>query len=364
MTISSNNSNTVITKNTCNLSSVPSEGCYKLSIVRQHSLEVDSFVENGQQKNVHYVIKNSAFVLEVALRKMDKSSPLSPSSNTTSSPIKLESGDNNSSLSLDFNKVTIEAELLYDCEGDKSVFKVRSRPLSTKGIVNPTSPCLCKLETIVEVLSSQHEDMNFKIKLTVVDSTTRKKLDFIAPVYSAPFQVISKPEVLIKKRQRSKKGTRNKTKQDQILEALARIEKKQSSQQSQIDYLLGIRSNDNDSSSSFQTVCTPPVVGQKRPFFDNQTTSSVPSLETSYFQFLAAYDRVKRSERPAKLRKLFSNSTPTDLTNFMEASQYLQSQQYHLQTQTITPQEPQPVLFSAEDINLGPSLEQLLADLS
>lgn len=361
--ITKHNSNPAITKSTsCNLTPVEYDGSYKLSILRQHSLEVDSFVENGRQKSVHYVIKNSAFVLEVVLRKIDRNG-------STKNPTDSE---------LDFRKITLEASLLYDCEEDKPVMKVRSRPLTTRGQVSPTTPTACKLETTIEVLSSQHEDMNFKIKLFAVDSGTGKRLEHIAPVYSAPIQVISKPEVLVKKRQRSKKAPRKQTKQDQILEILSRMEAKQVSQQSQIDNLIANQNQMghvtsrptptfHDTKNFNYSVHSPGIhssVGSKRPFssISNQNHDQVPSLESAYFQFLSAYNHVKRHERPTKLRKLFANTAPSDLSNFVEAAALLQSQPYFQPQTTQTPSISEDFDFSA--ISDTTNLEQLFEDLS
>jgi len=353
------NPNTVVTKS---LSPVVFEGNYKLSLVNQHSLEVESFVENGRQKSVHYVIKNSAFVIEVALRKLERST-------NQNSDTKHRDSD------LDFRKITLEAALLYDCEEDKPVMKVRSRPLTTRGLVNPATPNVCKLETTIEVLSSQHEDMNFKIKLFAVDTATGKRIDGISPVYSAPIQVISKPEVLVKKKQRTKKGPRNKTKQDQILEILSRMESKQNAQQSQIDSLLATQSvqlnprvhpaqppriTQAAHTSTFidsTPASAPGHLGKKN--FSSFCAYEEPDLESSYFQFLQAYGRVKRHERPSKLRKLFANTSPSDLSNFMEASSYLQSQQY---ISPPTQQEHSPFTF-LEDNNSA-SFDQLFAELN
>merc|ERR1712137_766200 len=107
----------------------------------------------------------SAFAIEIALRK------------TEMTPSTLGSADTPATgHSLDFTKITLEATLLYDCDKeDRPVVQVRSRPLTTRGLVNPKSPSACRLETVVEALSSRHEDMSFKIKLAAVDMTTKKE---------------------------------------------------------------------------------------------------------------------------------------------------------------------------------------------
>merc|ERR1712137_1036381 len=215
----------------------------------------------------------------------------------------------------------------------------------------------CKLETTIEVLSSQHEDMNFKIKLFAVDTATGKRIDGISPVYSAPIQVISKPEVLVKKKQRTKKGPRNKTKQAQIDSLLAT----QSVQLNpRVHPAQPPRITQAAHTSTFidsTPASAPGHLGKKN--FSSFCAYEEPDLESSYFQFLQAYGRVKRHERPSKLRKLFANTSPSDLSNFMEASSYLQSQQY---ISPPTQQEHSPFTF-LEDNNSA-SFDQLFAELN
>lgn len=267
----------------------------QLVILRQHSLEVEQFVENGQPKSVHYVIKNSAFVLEVALRGMER-----VSSTFTGTPPVLE-GE-----TLDFNKITLEASLLYDCRDEKEVACVKVQPLTYRGIVKKSNPSVCYLEATVKVLSSQHEDMNFKLKFTAVDNQTKRPIPEIAPVFSEPLQVISKPEVLKKKNQpRSTTPRKNKTKSELILETLARIEATQALQQKQIDNIIG---GDKKSGSTEKL----PKLGKRA--FGETTSSSVAtkSLELAYQQFLSAYRALPLEERPTKIQKIVASGTESD----------------------------------------------------
>ena len=276
----------------------------QLAILRQHSLEVEQFVENGQPKSVHYVIKNSAFVLEVALRGMERVN----STFTGNSPVL--DGE-----TLDFNKITLEASLLYDCRDEKEVACVKVQPLTYRGIVKKSNPSVCYLEATVKVLSSQHEDMNFKLKFIAVDNQTKRPIPEISPVYSEPLQVISKPEVLKKKNQpRSNTPRKNKTKSELILETLARIEATQAVQQRQIDNILGGEKPTVTPLKQSVLGSGLPKLG-KRPLAE--TTNTAPkSLEVAYQQLLAAYRATPAEERPAKMQKILSTSTETDVTTW------------------------------------------------
>lgn len=276
----------------------------QLVILRQHSLEVEQFVENGQPKSVHYVIKNSAFVLEVALRGMER-----VNSTFTGTPPVLD-GE-----TLDFNKITLEASLLYDCRDEKEVACVKVQPLTYRGIVKKSNPSVCYLEATVKVLSSQHEDMNFKLKFIAVDNQTKRPITEISPVYSEPLQVISKPEVLKKKNQpRSNTPRKNKTKSELILETLARIEATQALQQRQIDNILGDKPSVSPVQKPSVLSSVLPKLG-KRPLLET-TNSSQKSLEVAYQQFLAAYRAVPSDERPAKMQKILSSSSDADITTW------------------------------------------------
>jgi len=318
------------------------DNAYRLSITRLQSYEVDSIIENGQQKNVHYVIKGSAFAIEIALRK------------TEMTPSTLGSADTPATgHSLDFTKITLEATLLYDCDKeDRPVVQVRSRPLTTRGLVNPKSPSACRLETVVEALSSRHEDMSFKIKLAAVDMTTKKKIMAIPPVYTEPFQVISKPDVLLKKKQKSRKLPRKptQTKQDQVLEVLQRMEAQQAQQQSQLNFLM--------SQYAAQAQMA------HHPF-----QSAEPPLDQAFSQFVGAVNRIPKHERPSKLRKLFAESNPSDVLTFSETVDFLpgdhrvgmsaMSHTPHANANDFLP----PPAASTPTHDLGPTFDELLADL-
>jgi len=261
-----------------------SKSC-QLAVLRQHSLEVDEFVENGQPKSVHYVVKNSAFVLEVAL-KNDRGS-----SSFVSSPLTKESD------TLDFNKITLETKLLYDCRDEKEVACVKVQPLTYRGVVKKSNPSVCFLEATIKVLSSQHEDMNFRLKFTAVNATTKAPIPEIAPAYSQPIQVISKPEVLKKKNQpRSQPGRKNKTKSELILETLARIEATQAQQQLQIDQLAKKR----DKSSKLG----------KRPLVQVENNKC---FTTAFNNLISAYRATPLEERPTKLKKIAYATPDSDL---------------------------------------------------
>ena len=173
-----------------------------LKFLKQTSLSVDRFSDNGVEKRLHYVIKNNEFIICVSLPEGTQGS---------------------------FNDLLLEAQLLYDCSPvPKDVLQVRQKPFKYKGTVERGDIRKCTLNVSISILSSQHEDMNFVIFVTAKDSKTGK---VVANGYSDPIQVVSKPDVFRKKQEpKSKKRTWN----DRITEMLERIEANQQKHQDAI----------------------------------------------------------------------------------------------------------------------------------
>lgn len=72
---------------------------------RTHSEEIVS--KNGIQKTVHIVVKNSPFHFQLGIA-------------------------NANACKIDFNQIAFDAQLLYDCEGDKEVDFVKVKPMEFK----------------------------------------------------------------------------------------------------------------------------------------------------------------------------------------------------------------------------------------
>jgi hypothetical protein len=87
-------------------------------------------------------------------------------------------------------------------------------------------------EVRLKVLSSQHEDMLFKVRIQGYHPVTREMINGFS-VVSAPIKVISKPEQL-KKKAPAKKRTAS----DLLTDTIQRIERKQLEQQELIEKLV------------------------------------------------------------------------------------------------------------------------------
>lgn len=239
-----------------------------LKFLKQTSLSCDRFCDNGTEKNLHYVIKNNEFSVLVELPDDVKTQT--------------------------FSQLSLEANLLYDCSPKpKEVLQVRQRPYKYKGIVERGDPRKCTLQVSISILSSQHEDMNFVLEIKAKDTTTNS---IVASGFSEPVQVISKPDVLRKKREPKKK---KRTWNDRITETLERIEAKQNEA---LRLIQTQQNNSNSQSNSFDDAF--------QQIFGATTTSQHPSeeFENAFYSLVRAYNQMNESERPRKIRKLMDGN--------------------------------------------------------
>ncbi len=81
----------------------------QLSIIQQTSTNEEKVSKNGVQKNIHVVIKNTPFQLQLALE---------------------------SEIGLTFKNLALEVNLVYDSESLKPVSYIKQKPLDFKPVVN------------------------------------------------------------------------------------------------------------------------------------------------------------------------------------------------------------------------------------
>jgi hypothetical protein len=247
----------------------------KLTILRQTCLAEENYTVNGVVKNVHVVIKNQPFNVELALN-----GNLSPSEKIT------------------FHHISIEANLLYDTpdNSQKEVGFIKVKPLEYSGHPDEKDDKKFKLEVFIKILSSQHEDSLFKVLLRVVDIKSRKPISGLETV-TKELLVISKPEVLRKKNEpRAKKRTRD----DILLDALTRIETRLDSQQQTIEKLCTER----------------PVLTLKQE--PAQVHQYPESSESSTLQFMNSFSPLDSDERPEKVRRILRQFSARDSARLFE----------------------------------------------
>lgn len=192
----------------------------ELVILQLSSLDQEEVYRNAEKKIVHAVIKNIPFAMELGFRgRFDP-------------------------YVVDFHKFTLKCTLLYDTQGEeRTVDWVKSSPIDCVVQVNETGE-RATTEVRLQALSSQHEDMAFRIKYTAVPPATSNLEPLV--VVSEPIKVVSKQSQLKKnKKPPATRGAKKRTaaavaapENAQIADSLARIEAQQRQQQSLINSLI------------------------------------------------------------------------------------------------------------------------------
>lgn len=297
----------------------------ELIILEHNSLAEEKFAKNGIQKNVHVVVKNTPFHISVGF-------------------------NNNINNNLNFNHVTVEALLMYDCDGERFVDFVNVKPLEYKGNINDSADKMT-LEIRLKKLSSHLEDMFFKIRIKGIDSKTKEDIPHLFTT-SQPIKVVSKPEQVerIKQLQSGKKPTtikktprkRKRTVNDMMYESIQNIEKRQEEQKELLQKILSLKSNNELTNDSLASIL-PNTKDTNNTNTNNDNNNSTNTskkkkgvttdLEEALNNLIYAYENTDPIERPLKIRKVARNSTISSTTNIIEILTQLQSN-LPLHTQT------------------------------
>lgn len=185
----------------------PSLTSSQLLIIGQKIHSEETISKNGIKKPIFIVVKNSPFYFTIG-----------------------------SINKIDFNQIAFEAFLYYDCEENKEVDFVKIKPLEFKSTPNENGQQL-NVELRIKVLSSQHEDMLFKVKIQGFNPITKEIIDDLY-LFTPGIKVISKPEQIKKKQQQPSK---KRTLTDMLMETVKRIEQKQNEQQQLIEKILKVQ---------------------------------------------------------------------------------------------------------------------------
>jgi hypothetical protein len=293
-----------------------------LTVVRQTSLVVERYTRNGVKKNVHVVVKEKPYLVELAL--------------DTSAQIETDD-------ILDFNKLTIEAQLVYDSPGEREVDCIKVRPFEYIGTLGD-NPQSFTLEVKFFVLSSQHEDQHFKLRISARRSSSHEKV--LNTIYSEPIKIISKPSVVIKDKPPRSLDCKRRTpdspssscdelrppaekraKDDAILELLASIQRQQAEQQKFLERLYEERQQLLEpllaaaaARSPTMSCCSSPGTGSpvcspSSPLVSSSTHSSYssypaypsPDFESAFRSVLAAFYRIPPEQRADRVRQFLAH---------------------------------------------------------
>ena len=252
----------------------------QLVLLKQTSSSEEKYTKNGIIQTALVVIKNTPFTLQVGLRN-----------NILFNQI------------LDFNNLTLDARLVYDTDGtEKEVDFVKVKPLEVKTLISERGET-ASVESKIKVLTSQHEDMFFRIKLIALDPRTGQQFRPSFHVLSQPIKVISKPEQLKKKAPPAKKRTLN----DVLVETITRLEQQQQEQAKQLGKLLEISRSDQNNISN-----------QASSLFQASKGDKADDFDSIFKRLLLAYTDLPAEDRPVKLRKIARGLSMEDTERLSE----------------------------------------------
>lgn len=267
-----------------------------LVMLRQNSLSVEQVYKNGISKRVHVVVKNHPFLLQVGL-----------------------SGPSYQGQRLDFHRFPVEARLVYDCDQFKEVAFVKMKPIEFKSNVNDRGDQVT-VEIRPKVLTSQLEDMLFRVKIVVLDPT---KPHQHYSVLSEPVRVVSKPEQVKKKKApaapKPKKEIEKKQPEEPkrpveelLAEHLAKIESNVNQQEVLLNILTSRTSRPRlDQDEEVQR-------NDKRKHEEMEPAEPLTPFEQSVMDLLEAFNRLDEVEKPMKLRRLVKTANAGDIATFTE----------------------------------------------
>jgi len=254
----------------------------ELVVTAQDSLAKQIVAKNGIPRDVHVVVKNTPFNVHLAF------------------------GANyakNLNERIDFSRCTVSVDVHYDSDvpvEGKKVSLLTSKPCEYRVHLSEKKVDEAILEVRMKVLTSQHEDMLFRLHILVTDEVRKQNYQ----TTSAAIKVVSKPDQV---RRINGEKAKKRTHSDVLGETLERIEQRQ---QHQHDILVKLLSGSNQAN---------PVISFSES--ENKTKeqkSEDVSFEDAFTLCLKKFSMVPHEERPTKIRKLIAASSTRDSLQISE----------------------------------------------
>jgi len=273
----------------------------KLQITRQEDVTSEHFsIKNGISKQVHVVVKNLTFPIEL-------------------------------SSTFDLSKANMVARLLYDFDKEDEektlVPFVKSEPLDYK--VNVLDGGLkASVELKIKVLTSQHEDMLFRVHFVATDPETRQELH----VFSQPIKVISKVTQVKKGKENHQTGspapfkgtpTAKRTTSDvsQTLEDFRR----QQEEHTRLLLLIKRKLFGQEDSSGIASLSESAELESLQLLDEGRVKQETADFETSFRNFLAILHLMQPEEKQAKVDAFLSSLTAPESEKLQEFISLLDS---------------------------------------
>jgi len=277
----------------------------QLSIISQGNVSSEHFSKNGITKQVHVVVKNLVFMIEV-------------------------------SSNIDLSKSNLEAKLLYDFDRDEEdkleVSYVKNEPIEYK-VTLTDQGYKASVEVRIKVLTSQHEDMLFRVRVSAID-----------PLAGTTFGVISQPiKVISKLTQLKGKGPgkevspsiKKRATNDVIASTLTDLHRQLQEQGKYLNLIMHKlfsdmphhqqRQQEREQEPSLQTlsnIITQQTLSIGEPNeYGNDVQNDVPpkiEFEDAFRTFLSAFQGLPAEEKQNKLEGFLESVSSEELTEIFD----------------------------------------------
>jgi len=280
----------------------------RLVISRQTSLSTERYTKDGILKNVHVVLKDKPFIVDVGL---------------------FSSGNKDS---LDLKSLVLEANLFYDSP-EKEVNFINAKPFEYTAKINPEGTTFA-MECLLKILSSQNENALFKLRIRAVNASTKKPIAHME-IDTEPIQVISKPSVLRKKQERERQkmvidhpkqvkteciarvpdnispapsASVKRCREDLIIDTLTLLQQQQNSQQKLLEQILSEQNRSTSGYESKNELC----------FHGSPVSGDSLEFENAFRAFVHAFNQLPVDERPCKVRKVLKEHQDNNVATIVD----------------------------------------------
>jgi hypothetical protein len=245
----------------------------QLVVLKQNCLAEEQIPnKDGDTTNVFVVVKHSPFIVQLGFLP------------TYNGP------------QPDLNCLSFDVKLVYDSPEEKEVDFIKHKPFEFRVKVDP-SGTFVNIECRLKVLTSQLEDMFFRLRFLGLDPITKRTIGPQLTAISEPIKVISKPEQL-----RKNLPTQKRKINDALVHVLDRIENSQSHQKDLLDHL-------QMQIDSLKSMLQDTELPHKKMRYDDiiTTKSEDFTIEDTFSQMLQSLENETAESRSHKLKRCLND---------------------------------------------------------
>jgi len=252
----------------------------QLYVTPHGQMTEEQFSKNGgNNKKVYVVVKNIGFSFDIQ-------------------------------ANFDLTKAGLIAKLLYDFDNEKEKLEVgyvKTEPFEYK--VNMLdNGSKASVEVKIKVLTSQHEDMLFRIKIAGTDPITHR----VVECFTQPIKVISKlaPPKSKQGKEQLSPPTKKRTSNDQISNLLQRLEQQQMDQMKVIQLLFSRLFGEVITSQQMNLQTLSTLVSQNSTSLDVDGENDPEEFEVSFWKLAQSLSDLSSDAKVTKVEEMLKRLPP------------------------------------------------------